>query len=120
LRVEAEVLPASVGDPEAPHEPDTDPVPLRLPRPDLRSHRLLAGEPAVQALPAQHAQLALRYVQPAGVLRREVELQPAGQTPRLLGPVRGEERPRHVRVQVVDEVDPLARPIIYDFSLLSR
>ena len=43
----------------------------------------LAGNPAIQALPRQHPQFCLRYIQPTPVLWRVVYLQPLGDAQRL-------------------------------------
>ncbi len=47
-----------------------------LPFGDLRDQEGFVLDPAVQALAAEHAYLDLDLVQPAGVARRLVELEP--------------------------------------------
>src|SRR5450759_4951026 len=73
------------------------------------SQCLLIGNPAREALAAKDAQLDLRHVQPAAVLRGVVKLKAAQYPPRLFGSERLVQRGGAVRVQVVhDYRDPFA------------
>ena len=79
----------------------------------------LAGYPAVKALPGQHPQFYLRYIQPTPVLRRVVNLQPFGDAPRLgrlEGLVQGREA---VGVQIVHHQDyPVFVRVVHVHQLL--
>src|SRR3954463_7746441 len=66
--VEVLELDAGVGGGEAPVDPTVGGVSGGLPRGDLAFQGRAVGQPAVQALPGEHAQLDLGYVQPAAVL----------------------------------------------------
>src|SRR5439155_13391771 len=83
FRVEERQLLPCVGHAEGPLDLHLGPVPLGYPGGHLRRQLVLGRQPAGQALAAQHTQLALRHVQPRGVLGRVVELQPPPQPPPL-------------------------------------
>src|SRR5450756_1960046 len=63
----------------------------------------MIGNPAREALAAKDAQLDLRHVQPAAVLRGVVKLKAAQYPPRLFGSERLVQRGGAVRVQVVHD-----------------
>jgi hypothetical protein len=75
---------AGIGDAEAPFDLRLGRIPHPFPRGNHLAQFLRRGDPAVEALPDQDAELQLRHVQPAPVLRREVELQTPRDPPRLL------------------------------------
>src|SRR3546814_8805140 len=78
-------------------------VALSLPGSDLAFELRAIVDATVQALASQDTDLDLGHVEPAGVLRREVELQPAEEA---MGLRRGEglvESPGRVRGQVVHD-----------------
>src|SRR3546814_2682015 len=78
-------------------------VALSLPGSDLAFELRAIVDAKVQALASQDTDLDLGHVEPAGVLRREVELQPAEEA---MGLRRGEglvESPGRVRGQVVHD-----------------
>ena len=64
---------------DAEHPPNSGSGSISLFRPVRRfpPQGLLIGDSTVKALPAEHADLDLDHVEPAGVLGREVELKPS-------------------------------------------
>jgi hypothetical protein len=108
-------LNACIGRAEPPPHLDGAFVAVRLPGRHFPPQLLGRADPAAQALPAQHAQLDLRHVEPTAVLGRMVDLQPFGDPPRPRRLERLVQRRQLVRVQVVhhhhlDGVRPDAAP----------
>src|SRR3546814_220438 len=88
---------------EHPLDASAGSVALSLPGSDLAFELRAIVDATVQALASQDTDLDLGHVEPAGVLRREVELQPAEEA---MGLRRGEglvESPGRVRGQVVHD-----------------
>src|SRR5262249_23131883 len=85
LRIDTPPLLPSAGDGK--HPVDTSFRGVAPPRPscDLGDEGCLVGDSAVEALLDHHADLDLDHVEPARVLRREVELQPAEKSTCLCG-----------------------------------
>src|SRR6266487_924689 len=108
-RIEVLELDPSILGGKAPVDPASGAVARRLPRCDLPLQGRPVGQPPVQALLRQHAQLDLGHVQPAPVLGRVVQLQPIGQPLRLGRLERLIQRRGRVGVEVVlDQHDLLS------------
>ena len=86
-------LDACVLGPEPPVHRFRRGVAVPLPGSDLAHHRVAVGNPAAEAMAGQDVDLDPGHVQPVAVLGRVVNLEPPGQTERLLGPEGSEPPP---------------------------
>jgi len=74
---------ACIGDAKGPVDLCPGFVALLFPRGNLCYQFLRRRQSAIQTLPAQHAKLHFRHVQPTAVLGRVMQLQPLGDPPCL-------------------------------------